>query len=98
MENWQIIGELARRSGADLGFSSTDQIFSEIGGAVPFYGNLTPDGFWGNGFLKKEFQTTTGKGRFSTIAIDLNPANTEKTPYLFSEHYFNTKLKAKLRP
>ena len=98
MENWQIIGELARRSTADMYFSSVDQIFSEIRETVTFYGNLATDGFWGKGFLTKEFATATGKGRFSNITVDLDPTNAEKIPYLFSEHYFNTKLKAKLRP
>jgi formate dehydrogenase major subunit len=98
MENWQIIGELARRLAADMQFSSVDQIFTEIGETVSFYGNLAANGFWGKDFLAKEFPTATGKGRFSSITVDLNPINTEKTPYLFSDHYFNTKLRAKLRP
>jgi predicted molibdopterin-dependent oxidoreductase YjgC len=98
MENWQIINELARKLNADMNFSSTDQIFSEIKDVVAPYGNLTAEGFWGKGFLTKEFATATGKGRFSNITIDLDPMNAEKIPYLFSEHYFNKKLKAKLRP
>jgi len=98
MENWQIIGELARRSGTDLHFSSVNQIFGEIGEAVAFYGNLAADGFWGRGFLTTGFATATGKGRFSSIGVDLEPTNTERTPYLFSEQYYNVKVKAKLRP
>jgi len=98
MENWQIISELARKLSVNMNFSSTDQIFSEIKEVVAPYSNLAAEGFWGNGFLTKEFATATGKGQFSNIAIDLDPMNAEKIPYLFSEHYFNKKLKAKLRP
>jgi formate dehydrogenase major subunit len=97
MENWQIIAELARRSATDMNISSADQIFNEIGKTAAFYSDLSTDGFWGKDFLKKDFPTATGKGHFSNISIVVEPTNTEKVPYLYSEHYFNTKLKSKLR-
>lgn len=98
MENWQIIAELARRSAADMHVSSVEQIFAEIGEVVPFYSNLSPEGFWGRGFLSGAFATATGKGRFRSITVDLETTNGEKTPYLFSEQYYNTKVKGKLGP
>jgi formate dehydrogenase major subunit len=97
-ENWQIICELARRYGSDLHFSSVDQIFSEIGEVVTSYSSLTDDGFWGKDFLVKKFATKTGKGQFSNIEVDLNPINAEKIPYLFSDQYYDMKIKAKITP
>jgi predicted molibdopterin-dependent oxidoreductase YjgC len=98
MENWQIIGELAKKLGADLGFSSVDQIVKEIGEVVPAYADLTPGGFWGEGLLTDKFATAFGKGCFAAFEVDLNPRNAEKTPYLYSEYYYNTKIKSKVRP
>ncbi len=98
MENWQIIAELARRTGTDQGFTSVEGIFDEIAKVVPFYGNLSPDGFWGRDILARDFETDTGKGRFRVLRVDLETTNVEKTPYLFSEQYYSRKIKARVAP
>ena len=98
MENLQIINMIARGLCSNIEFSSVDDVYKEIEQVVEPYGKLTADGFWGKDFLVKKFATKTGKGRFVEVPINLNPSNTEKTPYLYSEHYFNTKLKAKIMP
>lgn len=98
MENWQIICELTSRLGLDMGITSSDDIFKEIQGIIPLYKEVTIGGFWGDGLFSKRFDTKTGKGQFSVIDIELEPMNSEKVPYLFSEYYFSTKIKERLKP
>ena len=98
MENLQIINMIARGLCSNIEFSSVNDVYKEIEQVIEPYGKLTADGFWGKDFLVKKFATKTGKGRFVEVPININPSNTEKTPYLYSEHYFNTRLKAKIMP
>ncbi len=98
METWQLIRGLAARLGSNMTYSAPEDIYREIEDAVPLYGSLAADGFWGPDFLSGTFPTATGKGAFTTIAVDLNPASAQKTPYLHSEQYFNARIRAKVRP
>jgi formate dehydrogenase major subunit len=102
MENWEIIAGLASKMGVSLGFKSLGDIEKEIHRVVAPYKdikdtkNIKAGSFWGNGFLEKGFMTSSGKGRFSALPIDLSPSNVDKKPYVSSENYVNLKVKSKL--
>jgi formate dehydrogenase major subunit len=96
MENWQIISKLSAKLNFPLPFRSVEDIQHEIRKAIPAYKNLAEGSFWGKDLFKKKFLTASGKGKFGSATIQPFPFNIEKKPYLYTENYFNAKIKGKL--
>jgi predicted molibdopterin-dependent oxidoreductase YjgC len=97
MENWQIIAKLAERLGMAAPYKSADDISVEIGKANPAYQGLANGAFWGKDFLKEQFMTADGKGKFGDQPAGVAPISVDKKPYLYSEKYFEVKVRGKLR-
>ncbi|MCX5812267.1 MAG: molybdopterin-dependent oxidoreductase [Proteobacteria bacterium] len=96
MENWQIICKLAGKLNIPLTFGSVNDIAEQIKEDNPAYRNIAPGTSWGKALFEKKFMTGNGKGKFSAAMIEALPVNLEKKPYLFTENYYNMKIKSKL--
>jgi formate dehydrogenase major subunit len=96
MENWQIICKLAEKLNIPLNFQSVEEIAKEIQETIPVYRSVAPGTFWGKALFEKKFMTGNGKGKFSVAAIESLPVNLEKKPYLYTDNYFNMKIKSKI--
>jgi hypothetical protein len=79
-----------------LTLKTREDIETEIGKAVPQYKCLSKEGFWGEEFLDKAFVTLTGRAEFSVPEIDVTPHEGERRHYLFSENYFDLKIRSRL--
>jgi predicted molibdopterin-dependent oxidoreductase YjgC len=96
MENWEIICRLAEKTATPMQFKTTDDIFKEIQQANPFYQNVEMGGFWGKNLFRESFHTSSGKGKFLPLTIEVTTCNQEKQPLLSSENYIQIKIKNKL--
>ncbi|OPY64623.1 MAG: putative formate dehydrogenase [Syntrophorhabdaceae bacterium PtaU1.Bin034] len=97
-ENMEILNGLAEKMGIPVPGKTVKDIENEIKKANTFYRTQEEGGFWGKGFLKKTFPTSSGKGRFSVVELDVTPYSMEKKDYLVSENYFITKIRSTLSP
>jgi predicted molibdopterin-dependent oxidoreductase YjgC len=94
MDNWQIIAKLAEKLGVNLGVTSVEDIGNEINKANAYYSKAKP--FWGNGLFAEKFPTSSGKGKFAVLPLDVSPLSLDKKAYLASEQFIETKIKARL--
>jgi hypothetical protein len=72
------------------------EIADEIRAAIPAYNEMNGGSFWGKSLLQTSFMTENGKGRFSSLPIDLSPYSIDKKQYVSSENYFHLNIKGKL--
>jgi len=79
-----------------LQLKTTDEIFSEIRQANPFYQAIAGEGFWGKELFRENFPSASGKGKFVPLTIELATCNEEKQTVLASETYIRSKIKNKL--
>ena len=94
MDNWQIIAKLAEKLGVNLGVTSVEDISNEINKANAYYSKAKP--FWGNGLFAEKFPTSSGKGKFAVLPLDVSPLSLDKKAYLASEQFIETKIKGRL--
>ncbi len=97
LETWQIINKLAELMGMSFGYKSTAGIHAEIEEANPAYKGLAKGAFRGKDLFAKGFATADGKGRFIAVPVNVSPQSIEKKPYLYSESYFEMKVRGRLR-
>jgi formate dehydrogenase major subunit len=97
LENRQIIAGLAGRLGMETPYESAGDISEEIGRVNPAYRGLVNGTFWGKDLFKERFMTGDGLGRFSVLEGNLAPQPAGKKPYLYSEKYFEVKIRGRLR-
>jgi len=96
MENWRIINELAGKLGPPFAYASVQDIANEIRTTVPAYRDMDGGPFWSPLLFGTAFMTANGKGRFSSLPIDLSSQNIDKKPYVASENYFLLNIKGRL--
>jgi formate dehydrogenase major subunit len=94
--NWEIISKLAEGFHPGFTFQTTEDIFTEIKEVNRLYTGSSIDAVRGGDLINNEFFTNGGKAVFSVYDIDTVTMNPEKSPLLFSENYFKTKIKDKL--
>ena len=97
-ENREILAALAEKMHIPLAPKKVRDIEKEIKRAVPLYGKLAKEGFWGKGLFEHTFMTTTGKGEFAPYQDDVTPQRGEKGRYLFGDNYFSREIGGKLAP
>jgi len=97
METWQIIANLGGKMGMPGTYKTPQDVFKEIKKVNPAYKAVKVGSFWGGDFLKKQFLTVDGKGKFAAVTPDGAPEKAEKKPYLYSEKYYEDEVKGKLR-
>lgn len=94
--NREIIAGLAKDFHPGFEYKSTDEVFAEIKEVNRLYTGCTLDQVRGSELVNKEFFTRDGKAVFSVYDIDTATMKPEKSPLIFSENYFKTKIKDKL--
>jgi predicted molibdopterin-dependent oxidoreductase YjgC len=97
METWQIIAKLAGKLGMPGKYKTSEDVFKEIKKVNPAYKAVVTGSFWGKDLLKKQFLTVDGKGKFVAAAAGAAPEKAVKKPYLFSEKYYEDKVKERIR-
>ena len=97
-ENREILAALAEKMHIPLAPKKGPDIEKEIRKAVPLYGKLAKEGFWGKGLFEHTFMTATGKGEFALYQDDVTPQRGEKGRYLFGDNYFSLEIGSKLMP
>jgi formate dehydrogenase major subunit len=94
--NWEIIARLGEAFHPGFAYRSAEDIFDEIKEVNRLYRDCRFDEIRGSKILAERFFTRGGKADFSIYDIDTTTLSPEKTPLLYSENYFKTKIKDKL--
>ncbi len=94
--NWEIIARIAEAFHPGFAYRSTQEILDEINEVNRLYRDCRVDEIRGTKLLEKTFFTRDGKADFSIFEIDSVTLSPEKTPLLYSENYYKSKIKDKL--
>jgi len=97
LENWQVIAGLGQAMGFAAPYKSVDEISAEIARVAPAYQGVADGSFWGEDLLKERFMTKNGKGRFAPATAGVAAQKAHKKTYLYSERYFEKKVRDRVR-
>jgi NADH-quinone oxidoreductase subunit G len=75
---WQVLADVSRRLGLDLGVHTAGMVFAQLTAAVPFYGGLTLDQIGGRGVRWGE---TPGAGSFPHPQLTLEAPAPQPAPH-----------------